>query len=67
MASGFGTIQVKISRGTLTVQGMGETPRGQRYIRQSERLKASRISDPQFKSEMAAAIAKLFDQSSAPG
>lgn len=61
MASGIGTVEVKRTHGKLTVQGLGQTPRGQRYIKKAIPLKAQDPSDPKFKEELAAAVEKLFE------
>lgn len=62
MASGIGTVQVKRERGKLVVQGLGKTPRGQNFIKQTVVLSAKNIADPAFKSQMATAVAEMFAQ-----
>lgn len=62
MAVGIGTVQVKKSRGTLVVQGLGKTPRGTNYIRDTIDLSVKNTADPKFKEEMAAAVSKMFSE-----
>lgn len=66
MASGIGTVQVKRSRGKLVVQGLGQTARGQRFIRQTIDLEVKNTRDPNFKSNLRTAIAEMFAQSPLP-
>lgn len=60
MASGIGTVQVKRMKGKITVLAMGKTPKGQQFIREMRPLLATKVSDPDFKKELAAAVADLF-------
>lgn len=53
--------EVKRSRGGLVVRAIGRTERGQKYIKKSIPIAARTIADQKFKSEMAAAIAQMFD------
>lgn len=62
MAAGIGTVEVKRARGTLVVQGLGKTPRGQNFIRQTKALSAKRMHDPAFKSELKLVVAEMFAQ-----
>lgn len=64
MAIGIGTVQVKRERGVLVVQGLGQTPRGQNYIKDTKSLEVKGSSDPQFKGKLTAAIAQMFTESS---
>lgn len=59
MASSINTIHVKRQRGKLVVQGDGRTVKGKRYIVQTVELTAKTPADPNFKSELAAAVAQL--------
>lgn len=54
-------IEVKIRRDELIVQAIGRNAKGQRYIKGSIPLKAKKISDPNFKAEMEAAVIKLLE------
>jgi hypothetical protein len=67
MASGIATIHVRRSQGKLKVIGMGQTPRGQAYIKRTEVLEVKTPADPKYKGEMAAAVEKLFAESPATG
>lgn len=60
MAIGIGTVEVKMSRGTLVVLGLGKTPRGTKFIRDTEALSVKSPADPKFKAELGQAIAKMF-------
>lgn len=62
MASGIGTVQVKHSRGKLVVQGLGKTPRGTNFIRDTIDLSVKNTADPKFKEEMAAAVKEMFSE-----
>lgn len=55
------SIIVRRSRDGLVVQATGTTPRGQKFIKGQERLKAKSIRSKEFKSEMAAAVEKLLN------
>lgn len=67
MGHGISTVQVKRSKGILVVQGLGKTPRGQKFIRGLVPLKVKSMSDPEFKSELAAAVEKLYAEAAAKG
>lgn len=66
MAAGIGTIQVKRERRTLVVQGLGQTPRGQKFIRQTIDLKCKSTADPAFKANLRTAVAEMFAQAPLP-
>jgi len=57
----FGQVHVKRQRDALTVQAMGQTPRGTRFIRKAEPLPNAKMGTPEFKRELATALAKLYD------
>jgi hypothetical protein len=61
MAARFGTIQVKSVRGRPVLIGMGKTGRGQRYIKKSVPIDCKNIRSKDFKSQLAAAVAELFN------
>lgn len=67
MAVGIGTIQVKRERGKLVVQGLGKTPRGQKFIKDTEVLGVKSPADPDFKTQLGAAVSKMLAESSPPG
>lgn len=64
MAFGIGTVQVKRDHGTLVVQGLGKTPRGQKFIRATEPLAVKKMSDPDFKANLKTAVARIIQESS---
>ncbi len=64
MANGIGTVHVRRQRGKLVVQGDGKTPRGQSYIKETDALTASSMSDPAFKGQMGQAVDKMLPESS---
>lgn len=66
MAAGIGTIQVKREHGVLVVQGLGKTPRGQKFIRRTTPLKSKNITSKGFKSEMRTAVEEMLAQSVLP-
>lgn len=66
MAHGIGTIQVKRERGKLVVQGLGQTPRGKRFIRQTVVLSAPRIGAKEFKTELSTAVSEMMAQAKLP-
>lgn len=56
------TIDVKVNRGQVVVIAKGRTGRGQSYIKDWRVLAVEKISDPQFKVEMALAVKELLDR-----
>lgn len=62
MAKGIGTVQIRRQRGKLVVQGLGQTPRGQRFIRSTEDLKAPTMASKDFKDEVSVAITKMLGE-----
>ena len=66
MTVGIAQIHVKRQRGKLVVQGMGQTPKGQKYIKASEELSVSNIGDKDFKAQMSAAVGKLLAEEGSP-
>lgn len=55
------SVEVIRKRGTLIVQATGRTPRGQRYIKGELPLAAKTMKDPNFKRELATAMAQLLE------
>ncbi len=66
MTAGIGTVAVKRARGGLEVNGLGKTPTGQNYIKAREPLQVKSMADPQFKTELAQAVAKMFAETLPP-
>lgn len=60
MANNYGQVHVKRQRGKLVVIGFGQTPRGQKFIRRVEEIKAPKLGDKNFKVDLAGAVEKLF-------
>lgn len=60
MGHGIGTVEVKTTRGKVHVFGMGQTNTGQKFIRKNIPLQVSKITDKQFKSELAVAIEEML-------
>lgn len=60
MANGIASIHVRTQRKRITVTGMGQTNRGTKYIKNSVTLKATKMTDKNFKSELAAAVNELL-------
>jgi hypothetical protein len=56
------TVEIRRSRGDLVVTATGRTGKGQRYVKGVEVIKAQSTSDPNFKSELSAAVNKLFER-----
>ncbi len=63
MGIGIGTVEVKKSRGEMVVQGLGQSPRGTKFVKDREELGVKSSADPQFKTKLAAAITKMFTES----
>lgn len=62
MAAGIGTVEVRRARGKLVVQGLGQTPRGTRFIRQTTPLSVKTVTDKGFKSQMETAVTDMLAQ-----
>lgn len=62
MTNGIAMVEVKKQRGKLVVQAIGTTPRGQKFLGEAVVLTAPSIAAPNFKSEMAAAVEKLYQE-----
>lgn len=60
MTKGVGQIHVRLVRGHMRVIAMGQTPRGQRYIKQEVAMKAKTPADPEFKTELATAVEEIL-------
>lgn len=60
MANGIGQVHVRKQRGQLVVIGFGQSPRGQKFIRDYHSLEAASPADPKFKGELKAAVEKLL-------
>lgn len=64
MARGISQIHVHKNRGKITVQAMGVTARGQRYLKEGIPLVAKKMSDPAFKEELKTAVDKILERTS---
>lgn len=62
MSHGIATIHVRRQRKKMTVTGMGQTNRGQKYIKETVELLAPEPSDKNFKKELAAAVFELLGE-----
>ncbi len=60
MAKGIVTIHVRPRKGHATILAMGKTPRDQSFIREIKPLAVKNIQDPEFKKELAVAIAEML-------
>lgn len=60
MTKGIGQVHCRGTRKRMNVIAMGQTAKGQRYIKKVLPLKAKKPSDPAFKQELAAAINELL-------
>ncbi len=56
MGKGIAAIHVRRSHKKVIVQAIGQTPRGQSYLKQAVTLDVRSIADENFKVELAAAI-----------
>lgn len=61
MAKGIAQVVVRRQRGKLNVQGLGQTPRGQSYIKKSVVIEAATMADKNFKAELSDALKELFE------
>lgn len=66
MSYGIGTVHIRMQRGELVVQGDGQTPRGQRYIKRTVELGVPSMASPGFKSALAAKVNELLAQQVLP-
>lgn len=66
MANGIGTIQVKTERGTLVVQGLGRSPRGTKYIKETLALKVTTMASKDFKAQMSTAVKEMMAETLQP-
>lgn len=55
-----GAIEIRKQRGRLVVNGIGRTPRGQKFIAKQVKLTVKDMGDPAFKSEMASAVNEIL-------
>lgn len=61
MGSGVGTVEVRRMRGKIVVNGLGRTPRGQKFIRKTIELDVKSLDDPNFKDQLKTAIEEMLD------
>lgn len=66
MSNGIATIQVKRQRGIVTVQGLGRTNRGQKFIKGNTGLSAVSFADPKFKGELLVAVKEMLGEKPSP-
>lgn len=57
-------IIVRKSRGLITVQATGQTPRGNTFVKKAIPLTVRSLSDPKFKQELSEAVTELLGSSS---
>lgn len=60
MANRIGAVHLRKQRGELAVYGLGQTPRGQTFIRKVVPIKATKMDDPKFKDELATAVEQML-------
>lgn len=60
MGYGIGTIEVKRTRDQMVIYGLGQTGRGQKYIKAKEVLGVKSMADPQFKAQLEAGMKKIM-------
>lgn len=59
MGKGIAAIHVRRTHKRVIVQAVGQTPRGQSYLKQAVALKVKFIGDENFKIELAAAVKEI--------
>lgn len=59
--AGVASLRFRKVRGSMEVQTLGRTARGQKYVKGTIKLKAKNPADPEFKNELAAAVTELLD------
>lgn len=60
MTSGISAIHVKRQRGKVVVLAMGQTPRGQRYLKHMGVLKEELLTDSSLKTSLKIAIDEIM-------
>ena len=60
MAKGIAQVHVRKTKGHMTVIAMGQTPRGQKYIKSSVPLSAIAPNDKNLKGEIASAVEEML-------
>ena len=60
MGKGIAQIHVRKMKGHMTVFAMGQTPRGQKYIKSSVPLSAIAPNDKNLKGEIASAVEEML-------
>jgi hypothetical protein len=61
MANKFASVEVRMERGKLVLNGMGRTNRGQKYIKKQAPIDAKQMGDENYKPALKTALAKLFE------
>jgi len=62
----YASIEIKRQGGKTVVMGIGRTGRGTKYIKALETALVKSPADPKYKSEIVAAIAKLYAETPSP-
>lgn len=60
MRKGVSIVQVRRQRGKVTVQTLGRTPRGTKFILDQTELECKSPADKKFKGEMKAAVEQML-------
>lgn len=63
MAIQYSTIEVRKMRGKLVLVGLGQTERGQRYIKSQVPIGSTSMTSKDFKSKLASAMTELTGES----
>lgn len=60
MNPGIAQVHVKRHKGQLMAIGYGQTPRGQKYVKDSSALNVKTTRDPNFKTVLATAVENIL-------
>jgi len=60
MSKEYASVEIKRQGDKTIVMGIGQNGRGRKYIKQHEVVEVKSPADPNYKKEIAAAVAKLF-------
>lgn len=63
MAVGIGRVEVKSTRGKLELQGLGQTPKGQKFVRKTVPINSKGPSEKGFKNALELAVKELLETS----
>lgn len=67
MGHGIAAIEVKRQRGVMVVNGLGRTPRGQKYIKKSIPIEDTKGDTKKLKAEIARAVKELMPEEGSSG